>query len=192
MAQPENREPADKGHPTLVHFWSISSEVSKTNLAQVAELRDQRKREGLRVIAVHVPQSEAEKDLTRSARCNREAQPDRACALDNEHKLRNALSTSSTLPVYYLFDTEGELRSSSTTLETIEDQLDQMLADLRSHNPFCAACELFLNKEAMFCSDCGSPLTLAGLNARILTTKIITTLPFPRFAWSIPIHSSVT
>ena len=51
-----------KGHPTLVHFWSISSEGSKTNLAQVAQIRDQRKREGLRVVAIHVPQSEAEKD----------------------------------------------------------------------------------------------------------------------------------
>src|SRR5678815_2886544 len=30
-----------KGHPTLVHFWSVSSEASKTNLAQVAQLRDQ-------------------------------------------------------------------------------------------------------------------------------------------------------
>src|ERR1044071_1403959 len=58
-----------KGHPTLVHFWSISSETAKTNLAQVAELRDQRRREGLRVIAVHVPQSEAEK----SARAVRDA-----------------------------------------------------------------------------------------------------------------------
>jgi hypothetical protein len=23
-----------KGHPTLIHFWSLSSEASKTNLAQ--------------------------------------------------------------------------------------------------------------------------------------------------------------
>ena len=51
-----------KGHPTLVHFWSISSEAAKTNLAQVAQIRDQRRREGVRVVAVHVPQSQAEKD----------------------------------------------------------------------------------------------------------------------------------
>ncbi|HZN05551.1 MAG TPA: hypothetical protein VFB65_02155, partial [Pyrinomonadaceae bacterium] len=51
-----------KGRPTLVHFWSLSSEPSITNLAQVSDLRDQRKREGLRVIAVHSPRSEAEKD----------------------------------------------------------------------------------------------------------------------------------
>src|SRR4029078_1885538 len=49
-----------KGHPILVHFWSISSETAKTNLAQVADCRHQPRREGRRVIAVHVPQSEAE------------------------------------------------------------------------------------------------------------------------------------
>jgi len=47
-----------KGRPTLVHFWSLSSEISEANLPQVAELRDRRKREGLRVIAVHLPRSE--------------------------------------------------------------------------------------------------------------------------------------
>jgi serine/threonine-protein kinase len=47
----------------------------------------------------------------------------------------------------------------------IEDQVDQLLAELRAQNPFCAACELFLNKEAMFCANCGSPLTLPGSGA---------------------------
>ncbi len=40
--------PETKGRPTLVHFWSINSKISQANLSHVAELRDQRKREGLR------------------------------------------------------------------------------------------------------------------------------------------------
>ena len=148
-----------KGHPTLVHFWSISSEASKINLAQVAELRDRRKHEGVRVIAVHVPQSEAEKDPRAVRNAVARLNLTEPCALDNEHRLRNG---ENVLPLYHLFDTEGGLRKSSTMLENIEDELDEMLAELRSHNPFCAACELFLDKEAMFCSDCGSPLTLPG------------------------------
>jgi predicted Ser/Thr protein kinase len=161
-----NRQSAglqSKGHPTLVHFWSISSETSKINLAQVAELRDQRKREGVRVIAVHVPQSEAEKDRAAVRNAVTRLNLTEPCALDNEHKLGNALLNGrDVLPVYYLFDIQGGLRTSSTAVETIEDELDQMLAELRSHNPFCAACELFLDKEALFCSDCGLPLTLPG------------------------------
>src|SRR5690349_13961929 len=131
-----------KGHPTLVHFWSISSETAKTNLAQVAELRDQRRREGLRVVAVHVPQSEAEK----SPRAVRDAiarlNLTEPCALDNQLKISHGQED---LPLYFLFDHEGVNRSFSSDLDAIEDQLDQMLAELRNHNPFCAACELFLN-----------------------------------------------
>lgn len=150
-----------KGHPTLLHFWSTSSETSKINLSQVASLRDHRKREGLRVVAVHVPQSETEK----SARVVRDAiarfNLTEPCALDNDR----VLSEHGEVPMYYLFDPEGELRSSGTALETIEDELDQLFVELRSTNPFCPACELFLNKEAMFCSECGSPLTLPGSTA---------------------------
>src|SRR6185436_16053192 len=107
-----------KGHPTLVHFWSISSETAKTNLAQVAELRDQRRREGVRVIAVHVPQSEAEK----SARAVRDAiarlNLTEPCALDNNLKI----SHGEDLPLYFLFDHEGTNRSFSSDLDAIEDE----------------------------------------------------------------------
>jgi hypothetical protein len=34
-----------KGRPLLIHFWSMSSEISAANLPQLAELRDRRKRE---------------------------------------------------------------------------------------------------------------------------------------------------
>jgi tRNA A-37 threonylcarbamoyl transferase component Bud32 len=157
----QSTELETKGHPTLVHFWSVSSEISKTNLAQIADLRDQRKREGVRVIAVHVPLSEAEKDRRAVRKAIERLNITEPCVLDNDHKLSEALLDGlDGVPSYYLFDLEGGLRSSSTSLETIEDELDQVLADLRSDHPFCAACELFLNKEAMFCAECGLPLTL--------------------------------
>ncbi len=148
-----------KGHPTLVHFWSISSETAKTNLAQVAELRDQRRREGLRVIAVHVPQSEAEKNPRAVRDALTRLNLTEPCALDNNLKISHGQEE---LPVYFLLDPEGANHSVSTNLEAIEDHLDQMLVELRNQNPFCAACELFLNKEAMFCANCGAPLTLPG------------------------------
>jgi predicted Ser/Thr protein kinase len=158
-----------KGHPTLVHFWSTSSETSIINMTQVAELRDQRKREGLRVVAVHVPQAESEKHSRVVRDAIARLNLTEPCALDNDRAISKAfLNGGNVVPAYCLFDTEGELRSSAAgtnALETIEDQLDQLLVELRSNNPFCPACELFLNREAMFCSDCGSPLTLPGSTA---------------------------
>src|ERR1051325_2044238 len=148
-----------KGHPTLVHFWSISSETAKTNLPQVGELRDQRRREGLRVIAVHVPQSEAEKNPRAVRDAIARLNLSEPCALDNNHQISHGQED---LPLYFLFDPEGGLRGSSADLEAIDDELDQLLAELRTQHPFCAACGLFLNKEAMFCANCGAPLTLPG------------------------------
>jgi predicted Ser/Thr protein kinase len=155
-----------KGHPTLVHFWSISSEISKANLTQVAQLRDQRKRDGLRVIAVHSPQSAAEKEMRAVRDAAVRLNLTEPCAVDNDQQLGEEFAhASEDVPAYYLFDTQGNFRGSATGangLEAIEDQLDQMLGELRGEFPFCSACELFLNKEAMFCASCGLPLTLPG------------------------------
>ena len=100
-----------KGHPTLVHFWSVSSETAKTNLAQVAQLRDQRKREGLRVVAVHVPQSDAEKDPLTVRDAIARLNLTEPCALDNDYKVSHRQEN---LPAYFLFDPEGEIRASAT------------------------------------------------------------------------------
>src|SRR5690242_3631919 len=157
-----------KGHPTLIHFWSISSETSKINLAQVAQLRDQRKRDGLRVIAIHLPESDAQKDPRAVRDAAARLNVSEPCALDNDHRLAEAFSTEAgDLPAYYLFDPEGKLRASATGangVDLIEDELDQMLVQLRGSHPFCPACEVFLATEAMFCADCGLPLSLAGAN----------------------------
>ena len=157
-----------KGHPILIHFWSISSETSKINFAQIGELRDERKRDGLRVVAIHSPQSEKEKDVRAVREAATRLNLTEACALDNDHRLATAFSINADeLPAYFLFGPEGNLRGSAAGpngVDQIEDELDQMLIELRGARPFCPACEVFLAKEAMFCADCGSPLSLAGAN----------------------------
>ena len=157
---------AAKGRPLLVHFWSINSEIAEANFPQLHELRDRRRREGLRVIAVHLPQSDSEKSSQavrdEVARLNL-TEP---CALDNGYKLRDAFKNErAVVPAYYLFDPDQKLRVSSTEksgLLIVEDALDQMLLELRSARPFCPGCEFFLETEALYCSECGSPLTLPG------------------------------
>lgn len=169
LATPDARERLTRktrGRPTLVHFWSINSQLSKNNFSQLAELRTRGKRDGLRAIAVHVPSSESEKDAHAVQEAMAKFQLTEPCALDNDHKLRDAFFNGPGLvPAYYLFDTEGSLRSFSEGqdgLELLEDRLDRMLTDLRARYPFCPECEFYLNEEAMFCADCGLPLTLPG------------------------------
>jgi eukaryotic-like serine/threonine-protein kinase len=155
-----------KGRPTLVHFWSISCEISEANLPQVAELRDERKREGLRVIAVHLPRYETETDTEAVRDAIVKLKVTEPCAVDNEHKLREAFcNEQGYVPAYYLFDPQSKLKSFTAGergLAMIEDRLDRMLENLRSFYPYCRDCELFLGEEARFCSDCGLLLALPG------------------------------
>jgi len=85
-----------KGRLLLVHFWSIHSESSILNLSQTAELRDQRRREGLRVIAVHVPNSDAEKDHSAVREAAQRLNLTEPCALEMITRWLIASSTNET------------------------------------------------------------------------------------------------
>lgn len=175
-----------KGRPTIVHFWSINSEDSKINLSQVAQLRDQRRREGLRVVAIHLPLSEREIDAQAVNHAMERFNLTEPCALDNNLKLRDAFANSDeSIPAYYLFDSHGKLKCIShgaAGLDLLEDKLDQLFSDLRATRPFCPECQLFLNEEAMFCAECGLPLTLPGGAHPYYETHHSASLPTVRLA----------
>src|SRR5215212_131409 len=101
-----------QGRPTLVHFWSVSCGVCKENLPRVAEWRDRLGARGLRVVAVHMPRYEADTDTEAVRDAVTEYDITEPCAVDNEHKLRDAFQNEQGyVPAYYLFDAEGHLRS---------------------------------------------------------------------------------
>lgn len=120
------------GHPTLVHFWSVSCDLCKENLPRVAEWRDGRAGEGLRVIAVHMPRYEADTDVEAVREAIAKYNITEPCAIDNEHKLRDAFQNEhGHVPAYYLFDAEGKLRSFAAGergLNMIASALDRLLA----------------------------------------------------------------
>jgi thiol-disulfide isomerase/thioredoxin len=101
-----------KGRPTLVHFWSVSCGICKDNMPRVSEWREKYKDEGLRVIAVHMPRYPADVDVEAVRRAIAEHNITEVCAVDNEHKLRDAFKNDQGyVPAYYLFDEQGKLRS---------------------------------------------------------------------------------
>lgn len=100
-----------QNHVVLVHFWSVSCGICKENLPSVAEWRDTRRDDGLRVIAIHMPRYEADTDVeaVREAIANFNIME--PCAVDNQHKLRDAFQNENGyVPAYYVFDTEAKLR----------------------------------------------------------------------------------
>jgi thiol-disulfide isomerase/thioredoxin len=128
-----------KGQPTLVHFWSVSCVVCKENMPRVAAWRDERAGEGLRVIAVHTPSVEADTDTEQVRDAVTHYNMTEPCAVDNEHKLRDAFQNEQgRVPAYYLFDGEGKLRSFATgesDLETIASALERVLAAHTNEQP---------------------------------------------------------
>jgi thiol-disulfide isomerase/thioredoxin len=121
-----------KGHPTLVHFWSVSCGICKDNLPRIATWRDEFSEQGLRVIAVHMPRYESDTDIEAIREAIATFNITEPCAVDNEHKLREAFQNDQGyVPAYYLFDAEGKLRSFAAGergVDLLKATLDRVLA----------------------------------------------------------------
>jgi thiol-disulfide isomerase/thioredoxin len=100
------------GHPTLVHFWAVSCGICKQNMPRIEEWREKHRDEGLRVIAIHMPRYPADTDVALVREAIEAYNITEPCAVDNEHKLRDAFQNEAGyVPAYYLFDKTGKLRS---------------------------------------------------------------------------------
>jgi hypothetical protein len=128
-------EEVAKEGPTLVHFWSVSCGMCKENLPRVAAWREERKADGLRVIAVHMPRYEADTDVEAVRDAIARYGITEPCAVDNEHKLRDAFQNDQGyVPAYYLFDSEGKLRSFAAGergLDMLSAAVDRILAQAK-------------------------------------------------------------
>lgn len=132
----ELQETADdyvKNQPTLVYFWATSCGICKENMPKLNELKAKYKAQGLRTVAIHMPRYEADTDLEKVKATIAEHCIDDVCAVDNKHKLKDAfLNEQGWVPVYYLFDSTGRLKSRSAGefgIGVITTALDKMFAD---------------------------------------------------------------
>lgn len=123
-----------EGRPTLVHFWSVSCGICKENMPRVNEWREGRREEGLRVIAVHMPRYEADTDVEAVREAISKYDITEPCAVDNEHKLRDAFhNENGYVPAYYLFDAQGKLKSFAAGergLDMLASAVERLLASI--------------------------------------------------------------
>lgn len=124
-------EAESKGKPALVHFWSVSCGICKDNLPRVSQWREDLRDQGLRVIAVHMPRYEADTDVEAVREAISTYGITEPCAVDNEHKLRDAFQNDhGYVPAYYLFDAEGKLKSFAAGergLDMLKSALERMM-----------------------------------------------------------------
>lgn len=111
----ELQESADNyvsGNPTLVYFWATSCGICKENMPELQKLKIKYKEQGLKTVAIHMPRYETDTNLEKVKATVEEHRINDVCAIDNQHKLKDAfLNEQGWVPVYYLFDAEGKLKS---------------------------------------------------------------------------------
>ena len=109
---PEDLEQHIAGKPVLVHFWAVSCGICKEKMPQLTDLKAKYQPLGLQVVSVHMPRYEADTDLdmvSETMKTNNIIEP---TAVDNLHKLKDAFQNEQGwVPVYYLFDAEGKLKT---------------------------------------------------------------------------------
>ena len=121
-----------EGRPTLVHFWSASCGICKDNLPRIAQWRDEKREQGLHVIGIHMPRYESDTDVELVRDLISKYGVTEPVAVDNEHKLKDAFHNhQGFVPAYYLFDSEGKLRSFAAGergLDMLKSALERVLA----------------------------------------------------------------
>ena len=101
-----------KNQPTLVHFWATSCGICKEKMPQLKTLKEKYKDKGLRVVAVHLPRYEADTNIEKVKAAVLQYGIDEPVVVDNQHKLKDAFQNEQGwVPVYYLFDAEGKLKT---------------------------------------------------------------------------------
>ncbi len=127
-----------KGKPTLVHFWAVSCGICKDKMPQLNELKAKYGELGLESVAVHMPRYEADTDLDtvkEAVETNHIAGP---IAVDSLHKLKDAfLNEQGWVPVYYLFDAEGKLKTRAAGefgIGIVQTALDKMFGTQAAAN----------------------------------------------------------
>lgn len=101
-----------RGKPVLVHFWAVSCGICKDKMPALQELKNKYGALGLKTIAVHMPRYEADTDLDKVNEAITAHHIDEPTAVDSLHKLKDAfLNEQGWVPVYYLFDADGKLKT---------------------------------------------------------------------------------
>jgi thiol-disulfide isomerase/thioredoxin len=119
--------------PTLIHFWSVSCGLCKEAMPEVNAFRDQYKNE-LNVMAVHMPRSEKDMDLTDIKKIAAQHDITQPIYVDNDMKLTDAFDNQY-VPAYYVFDKDGQLRhfqAGGSGMKMLEKRVNRVLDEMRN------------------------------------------------------------
>lgn len=121
-----------RSKPVLIHFWSLSCPICKTQLPKINQLKEQYQSD-LLIIGVHMPRLEADKDIHEVKTVVREYGLHYPVAIDDTKQLTHAFRNQS-VPSYYIFDENGFLRyyqEGASTMRLMEGRIHRMIQKQR-------------------------------------------------------------
>ena len=119
------------GHPVLFDFWALSCPYCINNLPRLHDWRNQYAEQGLRIVAVHLPMRDVDRDAELVRVALAEHGISEPCALDHEGILAARFETAGIWPYYFLFDGAGAMRSRAagySGLQLLEKALQRHLS----------------------------------------------------------------
>ncbi len=117
------------GKPVLVHFWSVSCYMCKESMPQINEWREKYAANGLQVIGIHMPRSEADTNIETIKQTIAEHNLQHPIAIDNQMKATDAFQNEY-VPAFYLFDESLQLRhfqAGEKGLSLVKKRLNRIL-----------------------------------------------------------------
>lgn len=119
------------GHPTLVYFWSATCHTCHDNMPHLMRWRKEYGPQGLKMVAIHAPRSEAELSPEMVLPKLKEYEITEPAALDNEHKLMDKFENQF-YPAYFLYDRDGNLlrrAAGNAGVGRLEPTLEQLFSE---------------------------------------------------------------
>lgn len=97
------------GSPCLVHFFAVSCHTCSEQMPRLRAWHDEGTARGLKMVAIHMPRSEADTEVDRVRDAVAEYGLAHPVGVDNLHAVTDRF-VNEFVPAFYLFDHEGHLR----------------------------------------------------------------------------------
>lgn len=97
------------GKVTLVHFWAVSCHICHETMNDVLAIKEKYEKEGLQVIALHMPRYEEDTNIDRVKGDVAEYHISQPVGLDHEHTIANQFENEY-VPAFFVFGTDGTLK----------------------------------------------------------------------------------
>jgi len=125
-----------RGHPVLIEFWTFDCSNCRNSLPWMKQVAAQYAPLGLKVVAVHSPELDHERDPAAVAAHVRELGIGYAVLIDNDFRYWTALGNRY-WPAFYLVDAQGrivatrigELHAGERSADEFEREISSRLAD---------------------------------------------------------------